>query len=223
MTNSISRRNFLAASGLTPLSRVLGANSDIRLAVVGVGSSIKIGGKGKQDARAFSKMPGVRVVALCDPEAAHLDPFIEEFKRNNQPVQGYADVRKLLERKDIDAVSVTTPNHWHALVAIWACQAGKDVFVQKPASHNIFEGRKMVEAAQKYKRIVQVTSNSRSSSFKEALEYVWQGNLGKLLYIYGVNYKPRTSIGKVSGPQPIPKTLDYDLWSGPAPLLPAEP
>jgi predicted dehydrogenase len=220
MTSSVSRRTFLAASGLAPFSRVLGANGDIRLAIVGVGSSVKIGGKGKQDARAFSKMAGVRVVAFCDPESAHLDPFVEEFKRNNQPVQGYADIRKLLENKDIDVVTVTTPNHWHALVAVWACQAGKDVFVQKPASHNIFEGRKMVEAAQKYKRIVQVTSNSRNSGFKEALEYVWQGNLGKPRYIYGVNYKARTSIGKVSGPQPVPKTLNYDLWSGPAPVLP---
>jgi hypothetical protein len=222
--NGISRRSWLKTVGagitVAPFSRIMGANDDIRLAVVGVGSSVKIGGKGKQDARAFSRTPGVRVVALCDPERAHLAPLVEEFKRNNQPVEGFADIRKLLERKDVDAVSVTTPNHWHALVAIWACQAGKDVFVQKPASHNIFEGRKMVEAAQKYKRIVAVTSLSRSASFKAALEYVWQGNLGKPLYIYGVNYKPRTSIGKVTGPQPIPKTLDYDLWSGPAPVLP---
>ena len=222
--HGISRRSALKTVGAgiaaAPFSRILGANDDIRLAVVGVGSSVKIGGKGKQDARAFSKMAGVRVVALCDPESAHLDPFVEEFKRANHPVQGYSDVRKLLENKDIDAVSVTTPNHWHALVAIWACQAGKDVFVQKPASHTIFEGRKMVEAARKYKRIVEVTSNSRNPAFKEALEYLWQGHLGKPRYVYGVNYKPRTSIGKVSGPQPVPKTLDYDLWSGPAPILP---
>ncbi|MFW5693513.1 MAG: Gfo/Idh/MocA family protein, partial [Thermoguttaceae bacterium] len=131
------------------------------------------------------------------------------------------DVRKLLENKDIDAVVVTTPNHWHALVTIWACQAGKDVFVQKPASHNIYEGRKMIEAARKYGRVVHSPTMSRSpNGIFESMEYVRQGNLGKLRYVHGVNYKPRTSIGKVAGPQSIPASLDYDLWCGPAPVLP---
>jgi len=229
----ISRRMFLkgsaaagaavAAGGVSfaPWSRALGANEDIRLAVVGVGSTVKIGGKGKQDIRDFRKIPGVRIVALCDVDRAILDAEVQEFSKRGEKVAAYADVRKLLESKDIDAVTVTTPNHWHALVTVWACQAGKDVFVQKPASHNIFEGRKMVEAARKYNRIVQCTSGSRSpTGFKEALDYVRQGNLGKMLCVRGVNFKPRPGIGKVSGPQPIPKALDYDLWSGPAPVVP---
>jgi len=206
---------------VAPWSRALGANENVRLAVVGIGSTVKIGGKGKQDIRDFRKIPGVRIVALCDVDRANLDPEVEQFSKRGEKVEAYTDVRRLLDDKSIDAVSITTPNHWHALVAVWACQAGKDVFVQKPASHNIFEGRKMVEAARQYNRIVQCTSGSRSpTGFKEALDYVRQGNLGKMLYVHGVNYKPRPSIGKVSGPQPIPKTLDYDLWSGPAPVMP---
>ncbi len=232
---TISRRRFLKRStaagaslavlggsvSVAPFSRALGANGDVRLAVVGVGSKVKIGGKGKADIRDFRKIPGVRIVALCDVDRTHLDPEVQQFEKWNEKVEAYVDVRKLLENKDIDAVSITTPNHWHALVSVWACQAGKDVFVQKPASHNIFEGRKMVEAGRKYNRIVQCTSGSRSrSGIQEALAYARQGGLGKIIYIHGVNYKPRMSIGKVNGTQPIPKTIDYDLWSGPAPVLP---
>lgn len=232
---TMTRRNFLRntaitsaswtalASGisLAPFAKVFGANDAVRLAVVGIGSTVKIGGKGKQDIRDFRKIPGVRIVALCDVDRAHLDAEVEQFKKRNESVEAYADVRKLLESKEIDAVSITTPNHWHSLISVWACQAGKDVFVQKPASHNIFEGRKMVEAARKYNRIVQCTSGSRSrSGIKEAIAYAREGGLGKIRYIHGVNFKPRTSIGKVNGAQPIPKTLDYDLWSGPAPVMP---
>lgn len=206
---------------LAPFQRVLGANEAVRLAVIGIGSTVKIGGKGKQDIRDFRKVPDVRIVALCDADRAHLDAEVAQFKQRNEPVAAYTDFRKLLEDKTIDAVSITTPNHWHSLMAILACQAGKDVFVQKPASHNIFEGRKMVEAARTYQRVVQCTSGSRSQSgIKEALAFARQGGLGKVRYIHGVNFKPRISIGKVNGPTPPPKTLDYDLWSGPAPLLP---
>jgi hypothetical protein len=202
-------------------ARVLGANDAIRLAVVGVGSTIKIGGKGKGDARDFAKIPGVRVTAFCDVDHANLDPEVKKWRDRGEPVEAYTDVRKLLENKDIDAVSVTTPNHWHALVTVWACQAGKDVFVQKPASHNLFEGRKMVEAARKYKRIVQCPSNSRSpNGFQEAAAWARQGNLGRIRYVHGVNFGARTSIGKVAGPQRIPDTIDYDLWCGPSPVLP---
>ncbi len=202
-------------------SRVLGANDDIRVAIVGVGSSVKIGGQGKNEIRNFRKIPGVRVVALCDVDRAHLDAEVEKLNQQNVKVETYTDIRYLLENKDIDAVSITTPNHWHALATIWACQAGKDVFVQKPASHNIFEGRKMVEAARRYDRIVQCFSGSRSpTGFREAVDYARQGRLGKIQYVHGVNYKPRPSIGKVAGPRQVPKTLDYDQWSGPAPVKP---
>ena len=152
----IKRRDFIKnslATGIaltTPFSKVLGANDDIHMAIVGVGSNVKIGGKGKGEIRDFRKIPGVRVMALCDVDSAILKPEVEKFKKRNERIEAYVDVRKLLENKDIDAVGITTPNHWHALMTIWACQAGKDVFVQKPASHNIWEGRKMVEAAREY-------------------------------------------------------------------------
>lgn len=210
-----------AGLALAPFSRVLGANDEVRLAIIGVGSTVKGGGKGKQDIRDFQKVPGVRVVALCDPDSAILGPELERLRAADRQVQGYADIRKVLDNKDIDVISVTPPNHWHALAAVWGCQAGKDVFVQKPACHTIFEGRKMVEAARKYNRIVQCTSNSRApTGFREAMEYAWQGNLGKPLFVHGVDYNARISIGKVAGPQPVPKSVDYDLWCGPAPMAP---
>ena len=231
--NTPSRRTFLKSTaactaawlggGLrrAPFARPLGANDDIRIGVIGIGSTVKIGGKGKQDIRDWRQIPGVRIVALCDVDQTILDAEVAQFTKRNEKVDAYRDLRKLLERDDIDAVSITTPNHWHALATVWACQAGKDVFVQKPASHNIFEGRKMVEAARKYRRIVLCTSGSRErTGYTEALQWVHEGHLGKIRLIYGVNYKPRPSIGKVAGPQPLPPGLDYDLWSGPAPMQP---
>ena len=133
----LSRRRFLQRSTLTsaslaalgsglavsPFARVLGANAAIRLGVVGIGSSVKIGGKGKQDIRDFRKIPDVRVVALCDVDRAHLDPQVEQFRKWNEKVEAYTDVRRLLENREIDGITVTTPNHWHALVTVWACQA----------------------------------------------------------------------------------------------------
>ncbi len=217
------KQSFACTAGLTmmPFSRVRGANDDIRVAMVGLGSHVKIGGKGRQDLKTFRNIPGVRVVALCDVDTAILGPEVDKFKKRNEKVKVYTDVRKLLDDKDIDVVVNSTPNHWHALISIWACQAGKDVFVQKPASHNIFEGRKMVAAARKYNRIVQSGSGPRSrSGITEAMGYAKEGNLGRILYARGLNYKPRISIGKVSGRQAIPSTLDYDLWAGPAPKVP---
>jgi len=223
----IKRRDFLkrsfvcSAAFALPPARVRGANNDIRVAMVGLGSHVKIGGKGRQDINTFRRIPGVRIVALCDVDTAILAPEVDKFKKRNEPVKTYTDVRKCLEDADIDVVVNSTPNHWHALISIWACQAGKDVFVQKPASHNIFEGRKMVAAARKYNRIVQSGSGPRSrTGITEAIAYARRGSLGKILYAHGLNYKPRASIGKVSGPQPTPATLNYDLWSGPAPMVP---
>jgi len=219
----MKRRDFLktsvaVGSGLfLPGSRVLGANDDIRIGVIGIGSFVKIGGKGRADIRDFRKIPGVRVVALCDCDENHLNYELKQFSKRGEKVKACRDFRELLDDKQIDAVSITTPNHWHSLMTIMACQAGKDVFVQKPASHNIFEGRKMVEAMRKYNRVVQAVHGPRNSgAIAESLEYVQAGNLGKITCVYGINYKPRMSIGKVSGPQPVPGSCDYDLWCGPA-------
>ncbi len=129
----------------------------------------------------------------------------------------YTDIRHLLENKDVDAVSIATPNHWHALATVWACQAGKDVYVEKPVSHNVFEGRKMVEAARKYKRIVQSGTQCRSSvGLQQGVEYVRSGKLGKIVVARGFCYKGRQSIGLVDGPQKVPNYIDYNLWCGPA-------
>jgi predicted dehydrogenase len=161
------------------------------------------------------------VVALCDVDADVLDQAVQKFRDNNEKVTAYTDVRALLDDRNVDAVSIATPNHWHALMSVWACQAGKDVYVEKPVSHNIWEGRKIVEAARKYKRIVQAGTQSRSDeALQEVFDYLKQGNLGKIQVARGFCYKRRTTIGKVAGPQPLPATIDYNLWTGPAPLEP---
>lgn len=223
----MKRRAFLKASlsagSALALSsaRILGANENIRIGVIGIGSFIKIGGKGRGDIRDFRKIPGVRVVALCDCDKNHLDYEVNQFSKRGEKVKACTDFREILDDKQIDAVSITTPNHWHSLMTIMACQAGKDVFVQKPSSHNLFEGRKMVEAMRKYNRVVQAIHGHRNSgAIAESFEYIHSGRLGKIKCVYGINYKPRMSIGKVRGPQPIPPSCDYDLWCGPAPKKP---
>jgi len=132
-------------------------------------------------------------------------------------------LRKVLDDKDIDAVSIATPNHWHALAAIWACQAGKDVYVEKPVSHNVSEGRRMVEAARKYGRIVQTGTQCRShQGIQDAVEFLRAGKLGKLYMAKGLCYKPRGSIGHKAD-APVPQGVDYNLWLGPAPERPFNP
>jgi predicted dehydrogenase len=217
----MNRRAFVkgsAAAGLVlamPYSRVRGANDTVRVAVVGIRS------QGKNHIGWFGKIPGVKVVAVCDADRSFLEREKESFAKANEKVDTYVDYRKLLEDKSIDAVITATPNHWHALVTVWACQAGKDVYVEKPVCHNIWEGRRMVEAARKYNRIVQSGTQRRSDEgLREAIEYINQGNLGKVLLVRGLVYVRRDSIGKVDGPQPVPETVDYNLWSGPAPMAP---
>jgi len=220
----IARRDFLkgsltalAAGGslAVPFSRVRGANNDIRAAVVGIRS------QGTNHINWFRNIPGVRVVAICAPDKQFLDREEQKFKERNETVDTYVDYRKLLEDKNIDVIITATPNHWHALVTVWACQAGKDVYVEKPVSHNIWEGRQMVNAARKYNRIVQAGTQRRSDTgLAEAIDYIKQGNLGKIRVVHGIVYVERGSIGKVNGPQPIPQSVDYNLWCGPAPMTP---
>ncbi len=219
---NLNRRSFLRSSlgtagmiALTPYARVLGANDHVRVAVVG------FNGMGKSHINAYRRIPGVRIVALCDVDTQVLDWGKQDFAKRHEKVESYVDYRKLLDNKDIDAVSIVTPNHWHSLMGIWACQAGKDATVEKPVSHNIFEGRKLVEASRKYNRMVQGDFDQRSKeSMHEAVRWIQAGNLGEIRLARGRCYKNRPSLGKVNGPGPIPKTVDYDLWTGPAPLLP---
>ena len=196
-------------------SRIRGANDDIRVGIVGVRK------KGKEHIQDFRRLSGVRVVAICDADTQWLDIEVKKLKDRNLTVETYVDYRKMLENKNIDAVVLCVPDHWHALMTIWACQAGKDVYCEKPASHNIWEGRKMVEAARKYKRIVQIGSQDRSDvGLIPLAEHIKQGGLGKVQRIHAITYNARLSIGKVNGPQPIPATCDYNLFQGPAPLTP---
>src|SRR5437016_2243190 len=194
---------------------VVGANGDIRCAVVG------FHGRGQSHIQDLRGLKGVRLVALCDVDSKVLERGVASCESAGQKVQGYTDVRKLLENKDIDVVTFATPNHWHSLGSIWAVQAGKDVYVEKPVSHNVWEGRQLVDAARKYNRIVQAGTQSRSSSgIAEAIAWVREGQIGKILRSRGLCYKRRGSIGKVTGPQPVPESIDYDLWCGPAPKEP---
>ena len=217
----MNRRKFIygTALGVTSAlsarswSQVARANSDVRVAVVG------FGGRGKDHISGFRKLKGVRLAALCDADQQILGNEIN--KEGNATVTPYTDIRRLLDNKDIDVVSIATPNHWHALAAIWSIQAGKDVYVEKPVSHNVWEGRKIVEAARKYGKIVQTGTQSRSQpAVHEAIKYIREGKLGKLQVVRGLCYKRRPSIGKVDGPQPIPSHINYDLWCGPAPIEP---
>jgi len=223
-----TRRTFLKTSlfaGATiawtakSWAQVPGANSSIRVATVGFRS------RGRSHIEGMVKLApeGVKYVALCDVDQKVLDGGKAAFAKMKEPqdVDTYVDMRKMYERKDLDVVTIATPNHWHALAAIWAIQAGKDVYVEKPVSHNVWEGRKIVEAARKYSKIVQTGTQSRSShAIKDAVEWVQAGNLGKIKVARGLCYKPRASIGDTDGPQQVPETVNYDLWCGPAPLTP---
>jgi predicted dehydrogenase len=236
--NKLYRRSFLKSSLLTTASltvfsalgadkstkrkarapvasRATGANDDIRFAVVG------FGGRGMSHIEGLREVKGARMVALCDVDQSILDREVKKYRDLGEKIEAYSDIRKLLENKDIDVVSFATPNHWHALGTIWAMQAGKDVYVEKPVSHNVWEGRRMVEVARKLNRIVQAGTQSRSSSgMAEGIQWVREGHVGKILRARGLCYKRRPSIGKVDGPQPIPPEIDYDLWCGPAPKEP---
>lgn len=222
---TLRRRDFLKTTALSAAALSVplrlnaanseGGNSDIRVGVVG------FGGRGKSHIDAFSNMPGVRLAALCDVDTKVLERGIKNLSDKGHKVQGFADVRKMLESKEVDVISTATPNHWHSLLCVWACQAGKDVYLEKPVSHNVFEGRKCVEAARKYSRIVQTGTQSRSNeALRQAIAWLHEGNLGKIHVARGLCYKRRASIGKAEGTQPIPPEIDYDLWCGPAEKLP---
>ena len=237
--SNLNRRDFMKSSIFagaafamaTPFSRARGANDDIRIAVVGTGS------QGSGHCRQWSGLQGVRLVAVCDADESHMNIRIggggrgfgrrgQDEPQPQQELQRYTDVRKLLENKEIDAISSATPNHWHSLVTVWACQAGKDIYIEKPASHEIWEGRKMVEAARKYNRIVQVGTQRRSSgSYKSGYEWIKEGNIGEIKWSRGFCYKDRGpgSTGIVyatNGPNPVPASVNYDLWCGPAEIEP---
>ncbi|MDR2534285.1 MAG: Gfo/Idh/MocA family oxidoreductase [Tannerellaceae bacterium] len=196
-------------------SKAFGAGDVIRVAVLGVN------GRGQSHIDAVMKIDGASVVALCDPDMVVLRKKAAEFEaKYGRKVAIEQDFRKLYERKDIDAVTLATPNHWHALQAIWACQAGKDVYIEKPATHNVAEGRKLIEAAYKYGRIVQHGVQLRSSeAIREAMQLLREGLIGRVYMARGLVYRWRPDIGN-RGISNVPEGLDYDLWCGPAPMAP---
>ena len=213
------RRQFIgAAAAAIATSRfpILGANDRINIGIVG------LGGRGTDHIGFYSKLNSeVRMAALCDVNQAARERAVATVKRTQgYDSTEYSDMRKMFESKDIDAVSIATPNHWHALATIWACQAGKDVYVEKPASHNLFEGRQMVKAARKYNRMVQVGSQSRSLAFKQrAVQLLREGVIGKIYHARGECYRRRLSIGKTPD-SPVPAGVDWSLFLGPAPMRP---
>lgn len=236
---SNSRRNFLKKASLGAIASVItpsigasedftvpeilsesakGANDRIRVAVLGVN------GRGQShisEIMGLSKECNVEVAALCDPDMNILQRRASDFeKKYGKKVLIEQDFRKSYDDKSIDAVALATPNHWHALQTIWACQAGKDVYVEKPASHNIYEGKKMIEAAYKYNRIVQHGVQLRSSpAIREAVEHLKNGLIGRVYMSRGLVYRWRPNIGD-KGISKVPDGLNYDLWCGPAPLAP---
>ncbi|MBN2022337.1 MAG: Gfo/Idh/MocA family oxidoreductase [Pirellulales bacterium] len=223
---SSTRREFLkrsvaasAALGLPMLvsRRAFGANDEITVGVVGLG----IRGFGCHVPR-FERQDGVRVVAVSESDKRLLGQRAEAFeKQYGRKVDTHVDMRQLFERKDIDAVANATQNYWHALSTIWACQAGKHVYCEKPLSHYIWEGRQMVKAARKYNRIVQTGTQARSTkAIIDVIAWLQAGNLGKICYVTGFANKLRQPIGKLSEPLVIPDYIDYDLWCGPAAMQP---
>jgi len=169
----------------------------------------------------FNALPNAEVVMLCDPDANVLAERAGQFEaKYGRKVRTEQDLRKVFDDHEIDAVSVATPNHWHALATIWACQAGKDVYVEKPGTHNLAEGRKMIEAAHKYNRIVQHGVQLRSSeAIQEAVQMMNKGIIGRVYMARGLVFRWRPSVGHV-GNSPTPPYLNWDIWQGPAQARP---
>ncbi|HTK74954.1 MAG TPA: Gfo/Idh/MocA family oxidoreductase [Gemmataceae bacterium] len=225
-----TRRDFLKTASVGALvtiagtkssPRVLGANETVRIAVAG------INGRGKSHVDAWTTIPGVQLTYLIDPHKGTYGKYTKRFDGKPDAPKFIQDVRQALEDKNLDAISIATPNHWHALMTIWACQAGKDVYVEKPASHNVHEGAIAVEAARKHNRIVQHGTQSRSSgSWAAVAELAKSGKYGKLLVSRGLVYKSEAGKATTRGdigfrPEKAPPSeLDFNIWTGPAPKQP---
>ena len=226
--SSVSRRDFISrgvktAAGVAAVNavvnrKVLGANDRINIAVVGVHS------RGKNHIEEWLKIPGVEITWLVDPDARLFAERVKMVKEGQDSApKTTTDLRVALEDKNLTAISTASPDHWHALQAIWACQAGKHVYAEKPLSHNIWEGRQMVKAARRYNRVVQCGMQNRSIlGVRKAMEFLRSGGLGEIYMAKGLCFKPRDSIG-VKANAPVPEGLDWDIWLGPAAWRPYNP
>ncbi len=227
--SEVSRRNFIktgvqsaagvaALGGITFLTRperVFGANDRVRVAVCGVH------GRGMDHVRGFRRVKNAEIAAICDADETVLGQRLPQIVKMGiaKPASAF-DIRKILDDKTIDVISIATPNHWHALMGIWACQAGKDVYIEKPCCHNLWEGKQLVKAAQKYSRIVQHGTQIRSApALQEAVQKIREGLLGDVYMARALCFKWRKTIGHAAE-EPIPAGVHYDLWTGPARMLP---
>jgi predicted dehydrogenase len=225
----ITRRTFLAATGGSsllalsglpscaagPAPRRFSPNDTIRLGFIG------LRGRGNDLLGSFRNVPGVRVEALCDVDSEVLGKRMAEAKQRGENPTAYGDPRRLYENDAIDAVVIATPNHLHAILGIWAMQAGKHVYLEKPVSHNVYEGRQLVAAAERYGAIVQAGTQNRSDrALVPAYADLHRGDLGTIRSLHGICYRDRQGIGKRTTPLPTPTTVDYDAWLGPALDLP---
>ena len=215
MESNTARRQFIktaAAAIATSRFPILGANDRINVGIVG------LGGRGTDHMEAYASLdPDARIAALCDVNQSARERAVALVRKlKGYDAKEYSDMRALFDSKDVDAVSLPLPNHWHALATIWACQAGKDVYVEKPACHNIFEGRQMVSAARKYNRMVQVGTQSRSAGHvMHAIELLQEGAIGQIYHARGLCFRRRFSIGHTPDVR-VPPGLDWDRFLGPA-------
>ena len=209
----MNRRHFLMTAAALPAARRAAAspNNTVRVACVGVR------GQGRTHIKHYAKMPDVEIAALCDIDENVLNEQLAGVEKlGKKRPAAFTDFRKLLEDKSIDAVSIATPNHHHTLQTIWACQAGKDVYVEKPCAHDMFEARQIAAAAKKYNRLVQHGTNCRSGIAREAVAKVREGLLGDVYMARGLCFRWRDTIGRTPV-SPVPPGVHYDLWLGPAP------
>jgi predicted dehydrogenase len=217
----MNRRIFIGAAAgaiAATRSRAVAASDQVNVALIGVG------GRGRALIGDFSKAAGANIRYLCDVDQASLEKAMAVIQKFNLPKpQTTNDMRRVLEDKTVDAVSISTPDHWHAPAAILACDAGKDVYVEKPPSHNLREGRLIIDAAHRNNRIVQVGTQSRSRpSTIRAMEYIKSGKIGKVYMAKAWNIQLRDDIGHQDD-APVPPGVDYETWLGPAPYIPFNP
>lgn len=222
-SKSLSRRTFLHGSSALLASCALApaviadrrSDDELRFAIIG------LNGRGRELRRALTLVENSRVTALCDVDEAILAREVKDSTKDGVAPAAESDLRRILERKDVDAVFIATPNHWHALAGIWALQAGKHVYVEKPVSHSVWEGEQLAHAARRYGRIAQAGTQNRSDSGLRGFDE-WRAShdLGAVRWAHAVWFRVRDPIGRVDGPQPVPAGVDHDLFCGPREVLP---
>jgi predicted dehydrogenase len=217
----MKRRDFVAGAALAAGTRFIARSSEaapsdrIRVAVIGMG------GRGRQHMRLLAKIPGIEVAALCDPDETRLQEKGSEFERmTGKRPRLEQDLRRLLDDREIDTVTIATCNHWHALATIWACQGGKHVYVEKPVCHDFFEGGQMVAASRRYNKLVQGGTQRRSSGYvQRAIQALQQGVIGDVYMARCIHYQRRDALPFRTAEDP-PSTLDWNLWVGPGSMRP---